>query len=196
MASHSKRVLQAIAVTCELTGTQISETAARVFADDLAKYPEEQVLASLSRCRREVRSRLTLADVIGRLDDGRPTPEQAWAMVPRDEATTVVMTEDMVQAWGTCKPLLDEGDQVAARMAFLEHYRALVIQARDASVPVKWFPSMGSDKNGCEAPLLDAVEKGRLTAKHAASLLPYTDQPSAPVAQLLEGLAKQLTSPE
>jgi len=193
MATHSKRVLQAIAVTCELTGTQLSEAAARVFADDLAKYPEEQVLGSLSRCRREVRSKLTLADVIGRLDDGRPTPEQAWAMIPRDEGVTVVMTEDMAQAWGIARPLLDEGDQVAARMAFLESYRSIVMQARDAGVKPKWFPSIGHDKNGREAPLLDAVRKGLLKSDQVVGLLPHREDPTNEVLQLVEHLAKQIT---
>ena len=96
----SKAILQAIAVTAELTGTQLSEPAARVFAGDLAAYPEAQVLGALTRCRKEVRGRLTLQDVIGRLDDGRPGAEEAWAMLPKDEAASCVWTDEMCSAWG------------------------------------------------------------------------------------------------
>jgi len=191
--AHDEEVLQAIAVTFELTGTQLSEAATRVFADDLSKYPKGQILGALTRCRKEVRGRLTLQDVIGRLDDGRPSPETAWSMIPRDEAVTVVMTEDMAQAWGICKPLLDERDQVAARMAFLEAYRGIVMQARDSAIPVHWFPSLGHSKEGREAPLLEAVEKGRLTASHVVGLLPYQEEPSAEVAKLIDQVAKKLT---
>ena len=68
----SKALLQAIAVTAELTGTQLSEGAARVLAADVAPYPEKQVMGALVRCRKELRGRLTVADIIARLDDGRP----------------------------------------------------------------------------------------------------------------------------
>jgi hypothetical protein len=68
----SSRLSEAVAVTLELTGTTLSEVAARMMADDLARYPEQQVMGALTRCRRELKGRLTIADVISRLDDGRP----------------------------------------------------------------------------------------------------------------------------
>lgn len=182
----SKTLLQAIAVTAELTGTQLSEAAARVFASDLAAYPENQVMGALTRCRKEVRGRLTLQDVIGRLDDGRPGAEEAWAMLPKDEASSCVWTDEMCQAWGVALPLIEEGDTVAGRMAFLERYRALVMQARDASESVKWTPSLGHDPHGRESALLEAAEKGRLTAQHVAKLLPYRDAPHPRILALLE----------
>lgn len=182
----SKTLLQGIAVTAELTGTQLSEAAARVFASDLAAYPENQVMGALTRCRKEVHGRLTLQDVIGRLDDGRPGAEEAWAMLPKDEASSVVWTTEMCAAWGVALPLVEEGDTVAGRMAFLERYRALVMQARDAGTPVCWTPSLGHDSHGRESVLLDAAEKGRLTAQHVAGLLPYRDAPHPRILALIE----------
>ena len=79
-------LLQALAVTAELTGTELSEPAARVMANDLAAYPVQQVLGALTRCRRELKGRLTVAAILERLDDGRPGPNEAWAMIPQDEA--------------------------------------------------------------------------------------------------------------
>lgn len=165
----TKDVLQALAVTAEITGTQLSEGAARVFAGDLSRYPADQVLGALTRCRREVKGRLTVADVIGRLDDGRPTPDEAWAMIPHDEATTSVMTEEMAQAWGIIR---EADDRVSARMAFLSAYRRLVQEARDAGVAVKWFPSLGTDPTAREAAITEAVRLGRLSSIHAQALLP------------------------
>jgi len=57
-------ILRAVAVCAELTGTELSEAAARIFAEDLAAYPKSAVLHALERCRREVRGRLVLADVL------------------------------------------------------------------------------------------------------------------------------------
>jgi hypothetical protein len=188
----STKVLQALAVALELTQTSLSEAAARVMAADLARYPEAQVLGALSRCRRELRGRLTLADVLARLEDGRPGPEEAWAMVPRGECTSLVWTDEIAQAWAVAQPLLDEGDAIAGRMAFLETYRRLVQAARDSGAPVKWWPSLGTDSAGRETALLDAARRGRITHEHAVSLLPYREQPSAEVAGLLSGLHKQL----
>jgi hypothetical protein len=189
----SKALLQAIAVCAELTRTQLSEAAVRVLVDDLSRYPEAQVLHALSRCRRELRSGLTLADILARLDDGRPGPEEAWAMIPRDEATSVVWTEEMSQAWGVAQPLLAEGDQVAARMAFLEHYRGIVQAARDRGQPPRWTPSLGHDPAGREEVLVRAVELGRLSAAHVAGLLPHRDAPH-PRLQALLASSKLLTS--
>ena len=180
-------LIKAIAVTAELTATPLSESAARVMASDLAQYPLQQVLGALTRCRRELRPRsLTIEAVLTRLDDGRPGPEQAWAMMPRSEADSVVWTEEMCQAHAVAKPLLDEGDQVAARMAFAEAYRRMIQAARDAGAPVHWTPSLGHDPHGRESVLLEAVRLGRLTQTHVAGLLPLRDEPNPAVTAMVE----------
>ena len=44
-------ILKAVAVTAELTGTELSEAALRVMAGDLDAHPEAAVLRALDRCR-------------------------------------------------------------------------------------------------------------------------------------------------
>src|SRR5262245_18509616 len=99
-------------------------------AEELAHFPEGQVHGALRRCRREC-SRLTLAVVLERIDDGRPLVEEAFAMLPRTEAESVVWTEEMRQAFGSARALFAARDHVAARMAFKERYVQLVQRARD-----------------------------------------------------------------
>lgn len=168
MAEPSRALLEAIAVTAEVMGTALSVPAARVFAADFADYDEAGVIAALVRVRREVRGRLTVADVIARIDDGRPGPEEAWAMMPRDEATTVVWTDEMNEAWGRALPLLDAGDAVAARMAFVETYRAAVTKARADRVRPRWSVSPGTDAEQRRMAIEDAVKRGRLGAARLA----------------------------
>lgn len=172
----SKRVIEALAVAAEITGTELSRGAAKVMVADLGRYPEEQVLAALTRCRREVRGRLTLADVLARLDDGRPGPEEAWAMLPHDESKTVVWTSEMAEAFGVASKLFD--DMVAARVAFIEVYKRLVREARDHSLPPRWIPSLGTDVAGRNHVLEEAVHRGRLSAQRAVQLGAALQSPS------------------
>ena len=101
-----------------------------------------------------------------------PGPDEAWAMMPRDEDTSVVMTEEMAQALHIAQPLLDEGDQIAARRAFIEAYKRIVDAAKRAGMPPRWFPSLGHSKDGREAALIEAVRLGRMNSEHAIALLP------------------------
>lgn len=183
----SIELIQAVAVTAELCGRSFSEPAARMFVSDLSAYPENQVLRALTRCRKEVRGVLTVADVISRLDDGRPGVEEAWSMIPRSEEESVVWTEEMREAFAVACPLLEEGDEVAARMAFKEVYQRKVIDARDRCLPVSWTASLGHDKRLREEAINRAVEHGRLTAGHAAGLLPAPEQYSPEIVGLLTG---------
>ena len=174
-----EQLVKAVVSTAELMGTTLTVEGARMFCADLAAYPAPMVMDALRKCRREVTGRLTLAAVVSRLDDGHVGPEEAWAMMPRDEMQTVVWTDQMAESWGIASALLAEGDQVAARMAFREHYTKGVQAARDAGVPPKWRASLGHDLAGREAVITAAVEKGRLSVDHGQTLLPhgrYTEQ--------------------
>ena len=170
----SERVAQALAVAAEVMSQELSEPALLAMAGDLEAFPEPAVLKAIQRARRECR-RLVLADVIERIDDGRPGPEQAWQMVPRDEAGSVVWTDEIAQACAS----IDMSDRVAARVAFLEQYRALVAVARDEGRPVRWWPSLGHDPAQRAAVVSEAVERGRLTRQRADELVPALTAPDS-----------------
>lgn len=168
----SPELIRAIAVTSELCGRTFSEAAASVFVADLACYPERQVLGALVRCRKEVRGVLTLADVISRIDDGRPGVEEAWSMLPMSEDASAVWTTEMSQAFGVAVRLIDAGSLVEARMAFKETYQRLVTQARDRGEPVEWHVTLGHDVKARESVLIDALDKGRITYEKASEYVP------------------------
>lgn len=102
---------------------------------------------------------------------GRLGVEEAWALAVKacDETETVVMNDEIAQAWGICKPIMDLGDEVGARMAFKEAYQRITAAATDA---VKWWPSIGSDPHKRDAALAEAKRQGLLPAPHVAALLP------------------------
>lgn len=180
----SLELIQAVAVTAELCGRTFSDAAAAMFVSDLSIYDEKAVIGALARCRREVRGMLTVQDVVSRLEDGRPGPEEAWAMMPRDERQSVVWTQEMASAFGVVVGMLDSGQEIAARMAFKEAYSRELTNARNAGVPVKWMPSLGHDQHGRESVLLEAARKGRLSIEHAQSLLPHTEATAQAISLL------------
>jgi hypothetical protein len=163
------RISEALAVTAELCGTDLSTAAASVLAEELSAYDERLILGALARVRRELKGRLTMAAILERIDDGRPGPDEAWAMIPRSEAESVVWTDEMSECWGALDQI---ADGPAKRAAFIERYRRAVADARDAGRPVRWTPSLGWDASGRDAALEQAVQMGRLSREHAADLLP------------------------
>lgn len=184
----STDLIKAVAVTAELCGRTFTPAAAEVFVADLADYPERQVLGALKRCRKEVRGALTVQDVVSRLEDGRPGAEEAWALLPMNEGSTAVWTDEMAQAFGVALPLIESGEVVAARMAFKETYQRLVQQARETHRPARWSVTLGHDPAGRAGPLRQAVELGRITYEQALSECPALPAPSAEVLLMLEGL--------
>lgn len=180
-------IVKAVAATAELCGGRpLSPAAAALFVDDLAGFPENQVLAALTRCRKEIEGKpLTVAAVISRIDDGRPGPQEAWAMIPTDEAASVVWTDEMCQAWAVATPLLDGRGNVAARMAFLEAYGKAVSQARVEALPVRWTPSLGTDPHQREEALRVAVQRGRMQLEHARRIAPQLEAPTPAALKLL-----------
>lgn len=182
-------LIQAVAVTAELCGRTFTPEAARVFVEDLDGFPERAVLTALRRCRREVRGALTVQDVVSRVDDGRPGPEEAWAMLPKSEAQSVVWTDEMAAAFNVALPLIEEGQQVSARMAFKEAYIADVAKARDQRKAPNWQVSLGHDIHGREPVLRQAVELNRIASEYAAELIPQLPMRApAAVLELANGM--------
>jgi len=168
-------LIEILTLTAHAIGAPFASTEVAVlFAEELEEFSEAAVMAALKRCRRECRGRFALADVLDRLEaaDGRPGPEEAWAMCPRSEAETVVWTAEISAAWGIARPVLESGDEVGARMAFRESYARLVSEARAAGQPVRWIPSIGHDPEQREQVLKLAVERNRLAAIQLIALAP------------------------
>ncbi len=176
---------QALAATAELCGTPLSGNAVALLAEDLSRLPVASVENALARCRMELRGPLNMGEVLARLDDGRPTVEDAWNMLPASEEDSVVWTCEMAFAWGQAQPLLQAGELAAGRRLFGEFYVQAVLIARCRQERVCWLPSLGSDAARREAVLLEAVKHERLPAFYVKKLLPYRSL-SKEAAALLE----------
>lgn len=118
-------------------------------------------------------------------NDGRPTPDEAWAiaLASRDEADTIVWTPEIAEAFSVCRPVLDLGDEVGARMAFKGAYDRIIQAARLQNKPVVWQASIGFDPERREQVLRKAEVAGLLPAAQIAALLP-PPEPEMTEAQL------------
>ena len=190
----------AICATAETLGQTISATAAKLMAEDLSVYPPADIRKALQACRRELTGKLTLAAVLQRIDaeDGRPGKDEAWAiaMTTNDEFETVVLTDEIQLALAVAKPILDGGDKIGARMAFIDAYQRFVGQAREDAKPVNWHVSVGFDANRRIQAVTKAMELKRIPREHGQKYLadlsvePVTEDGRA-IAGLLTGAVTQ-----
>lgn len=189
------RLALAIVATAEVLGQSLTADAAEMMADDLADYPAGTVAAALKACRRELNGKLTLAAILQRVQaaDGRPGKDEAWAiaMTTNDEFETVVLTDEIQLALAAAKPVLDAGDKIGARMAFISAYERLVGQAREDAKPVNWHVSVGFDASRRIQAVTRAVQMQRIPREHGQKYL--TDLSVEPVTEGGRALAGLIT---
>jgi hypothetical protein len=177
---------EAIAGTYAVIGQPLTDVQLAILTEDLEGFPLVDVLTALSKCRKELR-KLALVDILDRLPNGHPGPEEAWAIVSQgmeDGGATIIWTDEMREAFGVANKLAE--DHVGARMAFKEQYTRLVSEARSARAAPSWSVSLGTDKAHREMAILEGVKQGRLTQAYAQKLLPHDAISTEEAAKLLE----------
>ncbi len=161
---------------------KLTPEAKAVFFRAMAAYPVAVVRAAMSAHMIDPKVgkwAMQPADLIAQIQsaaggDGRPGAEEAWAiaLTSRDEAQTVVWTQEIAEAFAACRPVLEASNAISARMAFVEAYTRLIAAARAGAVPVQWWASLGWDLRMREAALTKASSAGLLPAPTVAAMLP------------------------
>lgn len=176
-AADKPQFMQLLAETLAAYGKPLPEAAmARAWLSNLEPYPLRVIAAAMQAYRDESGEFAPVPAGIAmrcKLLDGRPGPEEAWAiaLTSRDEADTVVWTAECAEAFALASPILALGDEVGARMAFKESYARLVAQARAERRPASWSASIGWDPAKRDAVLARANVAGLLPAPAAQALL-------------------------
>lgn len=162
-------------------------TAKALYFRALAEYPLAAVRAALdAHVKDPQRGRWfpRPADLIAQLqglqaNDGRPGAEEAWAIALQsaDEAASVVWTDEIAEAMGVARPVMQAGDKVGARMAFREAYERLVDAARRQGRKATWTASLGHDRERHADVVRRGVEAGLLPRIALESLQPPPGQP-------------------
>ncbi|CNG29536.1 hypothetical protein [Yersinia enterocolitica] len=109
------------------------------------------------------------ADIIRNIQHiaGKPdwlSANEAWALAlpAQDEANTVVWTNEIAQAWNIAQLIMQEGDKVGARMAFIAAYERLTKAAQGTGREPEWSVSEGWDKETVKRTVEQAVTTGLL----------------------------------
>lgn len=173
-----KKIIENLAVTAELMGATISPNALAVMAKDLGEYDEILVLRSLQSFRKEC-SRFSLDGIIKHIEKNLPNKrllsDEAWAIYPKDETSSAVITDEIAEAMQSAQPLLDDGDKIGARMAFKQAYERVTERNKLEGRKPKWFASLGTEKTGREIAVKEAVRLGRLSKEYEFLLLPPSE---------------------
>lgn len=179
---QQEKLVLALMATAEVMGSEIKPNVALVMVDDLSVYALGDVLQALTRVRRECSGKLTLKMI---LDILAPTScwlsaNEAWAVAfpALDEAATVVWTSETAKAFEVARPLLEGGDKIGARMAFIPAYDRLIDQAKRESRTPSYEVSAGWDVNMREVAMRQAVTVGLLPPpSDDTKALPAPDKP-------------------
>lgn len=182
------KLLESLAVMAELTGTEWSKPTIKVIEQELSAYPEADVLLAIRRCQSELRSRVSLADILDRIPSQHPGVEQAWGLITKvmnNEQVSICWTAEMREAYGAAAPLA--GDMVAARMAFKETYSKLVSEARATRKMPSWSVSLGYDPAMREECVREAAKRNLISQVYASKLLAH-DPPTTEAVKLLSDM--------
>ena len=175
----AEKVIQAITVTAELTGTQLSANAAAVMAEDLLAYPLDKVLIAFERCRRELKGRLTLAAILDRIDDGWQSAEEAFNTLVagwESEHLSILTTHTAMHAAESASALFNAGDKYRAGLAFKTAYERIVSEKKAKGIQPDWYVSAGLDKEQLAQLVTEAAATGKITNDYALALLPAGEE--------------------
>lgn len=163
---EKERVIMQLVATAEVMGHELKPATALVMADDLAEYGFQPVMMALTRCRKELTGRLTLKAILDILapTGGWLSANEAWsrALPATDERNTVIWTVEARKAWFVALPLIEAGDKVGARMAFIAAYDRHVAEAKNTGARPQHEVSPGEDALKREAAISQAQTEGLL----------------------------------
>lgn len=198
-----------LTILAEAFGETLTEQRQEIYCGGLADIQQDQLRVAFRRARFELKWFPKLAEMRElagalrtALNDGRPGPEEAWARMPkgaRMEEESVVWCDEERNAFGACRSLLLDGDQIGARMAFKERYERELAEARSQRMPVRWTMSAGFDMGHRLSTLATAVQEKRMSLESALNFVPGERQndfaqmlPPAEARGLLTGQVEKL----
>ena len=155
----------------EMKEQAASKDMVRYMINELIDYGFDPVMNALQKLGKESVYKVNLAEIIKRIDDGRPSAQVAWAEIPKSETESKVLTNEQNIALCTVSAMIDDGELIPARMAFIEKYNELIEKSKANAEPVKYVLSAGFDKQGRIDAVSDAVQSGKLLKIVACHML-------------------------
>lgn len=159
----------------------ISAPAKAMFFEDLERYPLDLIRAALSAHRSDPavgQYTPSPAHIIAQIEKRRTvtwlSADEAWAQVPKLESQPGLLNDVSAAALAVAAPLLADGEDMAARMAFKAAYTRLMEKAKLERRGPKYWLSPGGTMEEQAA----VVEEGR-----RQGLLPKPEKEEAPLLE-------------
>ena len=179
--SDYEAFLATLSKTAAYYGRSVNDDSFGIYWGLLKNYSLDEVQKAIaSHCSDNVNGKFfpLVAHIIEQLQrhDGRLGADEAWAIVPKTENDSAVWTDEMSEAYFLAAlPLLESGDEIAARMAFRSSYDRILTEARKRGMVARWTVTLGLDKGKHQSTLQDAVDRNRLPVTVAQQLLSHVD---------------------
>jgi hypothetical protein len=172
-------------------GKVYSKSAMVELFEMLVAYPLDEIKRALRKHRFDNKFAPILHDILAILGQDKPQhipADEAWAIALQsmDEAETVIVTDQILQARTVAWGIYAENDLVGARMAFRAAYERAI---QTAPQPV-WRVSLGHDKQRRADALTKAVERGQLPHSELA-ILENLEKSTLTVQQLIQEIPEQ-----
>lgn len=181
----------------ELYGRKITPAAAELWWSAFESHSLAAVQVAFSRYVQDPeqgRYPPTPAAVMGCLPSTGPSrlsADEAWALAlgAFDEADTVCVTDEILEAVAVASPVWESGDKIGARMAFKSAYERIAGERRQHGQSPTWRLSLGWDGERRTLAAQEALRLGRMTADQVQAYLPEppASGPAAAIAGLLSG---------
>lgn len=170
-------IAKAIALlTAEYDLPAFSPDRIAMWMNALSSFPRGSVTKSAENYMRTNKFKPQLADIVQgcmtQVPNAWLSADEAWALMPKTERDSCMLTNETAQAMAAAAPLLADGDKIAARMAFRGAYERLIERAKVEGRPPVFFPSFGDDKDQRAAMLGKAVKAGQYPLESALTMMP------------------------
>lgn len=165
-------VIAALQASGGVTGTGTTSLLLSMFKDEDPELLKKATILATQESKFKV-SLAAIADKLAALKPktaaDHPSPEEAWALLPKSEAETGYLTEEMIDAIyrAGVNDYLSREDFIGAERAFKTLYAENLSKSRAANRKPKWQASLGHDKSIRVSGLEMAVQRGILTADEA-----------------------------
>lgn len=192
-------VVDTLTVASEVMGQELSGAAMQMILMSLERYEFNAVIQAIHDTVKKCKFKLTLAEIVSRIRDGRPTADEAWQEVyMMSESDSKVMTVEQQQAYCSVSTQLQDPSTtnlINAKKSFVDKYNRLCEKAKDEGVPVSYNVSWGRGEAGRVAAVTEAVALGKIGRQDAVRLLPHHEEVilGLPVPETDQNGLKRLT---
>lgn len=172
----AKQFKEKLTAVLNIYGVDTGKSVLGVWWIALKNYPYEIISKAIDYHVQHGKFAPKPADILELIKsrDGRPTADEAWSIAVRstDEYVTIAWSDDIAQALSMgASDLLNDGDTIAARMAFRASYDRIIQDARDNGIAVNWSISLGHDVSSRNAEIEKAELSGLISHDKAKLLM-------------------------